>query len=315
MNTEKERILVIGAGVNGSVCAAAFFEAGLDVRILARGHRIAEIRDAGIVIEDPFKKSRRVAKVSVIDRLDPEDLYDYILVVVRNNQVAELLPTLAANCSPNIVFMGNDISGPARIALALGPARAMLGFVIAAGRREGGLIRAMVMKSAAVRLGEIGGAITPRLERLAGIFGEAGFKTELCAEIEDYLLSHAAGVALIAGLVLAHDLDLKALARSTEELRLFVLARREAHEVIRALGRRVVPRSEEINDHVPVFLQVAVLRLLLNSKFGEVGLAWHCSQAPDEIRELIAGLRALVEKAGIPAPAMGKLLGLRSPSS
>ena len=51
--------------------------------VLARGKRYEEVRDEGIVIEDPFKNKRSVTKVPAIDRLDPNDLYDYVLVVVR----------------------------------------------------------------------------------------------------------------------------------------------------------------------------------------------------------------------------------------
>jgi hypothetical protein len=49
----------------------------------------------------------------LISELAPADRYDYILVVVRRNQVSALLPTLAANCSPNVVFMYNNLLGPA----------------------------------------------------------------------------------------------------------------------------------------------------------------------------------------------------------
>ena len=105
MASDNARILVIGAGVNGSVIAARLFERGVDVTVLARGKRLAQIASNGIVIENPFSQKRRVAKARAIGELAPGDAYDYILVVVRRNQVAELLPTLAANTSPNVVFM------------------------------------------------------------------------------------------------------------------------------------------------------------------------------------------------------------------
>jgi hypothetical protein len=53
---------------------------------------------------------------------------------------------------------------------------------------------------------------------------------------------------------------------------------------------------------------VASLRALLNSKLGEVGLAYHVSQAPDEVRQLALELQALVDRAGIPVPAIRKVL-------
>jgi 2-dehydropantoate 2-reductase len=169
---DKAKVLVIGAGVNGSACAAGLFEAGVDVTVLARGERYAQVRDEGIVIENPFGNKRSITKVPVIDRLDPNDLYDYVLVVVRKNQVAELLPVLAQNRSPNIVFMCNNLIGPAESISALGKDRVMLGFVFAGGKREGQIIRAFVIKSAllATPFGEVDGKITPRLIRLAGIF-------------------------------------------------------------------------------------------------------------------------------------------------
>jgi 2-dehydropantoate 2-reductase len=137
------RILVIGAGVNGSVCAARLHAAGVDVTVLARPERRAVLERDGIVIENPFNQRRTAAKVKLIGELLPEDRYDYILVVVRRNQVAALLPTLAANCSPNVVFMYNNLLGPAEIIQAIGRERVVLGFVFAAGKRDGEIIRAI----------------------------------------------------------------------------------------------------------------------------------------------------------------------------
>ncbi|MGB8062489.1 MAG: 2-dehydropantoate 2-reductase N-terminal domain-containing protein [Candidatus Sulfotelmatobacter sp.] len=143
MASDDARILVIGAGVNGSVCAARLFQRGVDVTVLARGQRLAEIESNGIVIENPLSRKRTVTKVGVIGELAPADTYDYILVVVRRNEVAELLPTLAANSSLNIVFMNNNLNGPAEIIAALGTQRPMLGFVFAGGKRDGEIIRAI----------------------------------------------------------------------------------------------------------------------------------------------------------------------------
>jgi 2-dehydropantoate 2-reductase len=306
---DNARILVIGAGVNGSVCAAGFYNAGIDVTVLTRGKRYEELRDEGIVIEDPFKHKRSVTKVPVINRLDPNDLYDYMLVVVRKNQVADLLTVLAQNRSPNIVFMGNNLSGPDEFTRILGKDRVMMGAVYAAGKRDGSLIRAITSKSIAAPFGEVDGTITPRLKRLAGIFRQAGFKVETSTDIVDSQTTHAVGVALIGKLTIKHGCNASALARSGDDLRLFIDGRREAHHVLRALGRRIIPWSEAAIGVIPGFLQVAGLRTLLNSKLGEVGLAWHCSQAPDEIRQLGMELQALVDQAGIPVPAIRKVLG------
>jgi 2-dehydropantoate 2-reductase len=305
---ENARILIIGAGVNGSVCAVELFKAGIDVRVLARGKRFEELRDEGIVIEDPFKHTRRLTRVPVIDRLDADDVYDFMLVVVRKNQAAGLLPVLAENRSANIVFMGNNLTGPQEFVEVLGKERVMMGGVFAAGKRDGSLIRAMIIKSVAVPFGEIDGKITPRLERLAAIFRHAGFKVGLSTHIVDSQLAHGVGVALIASLAMKHGGDIKALARAKDDLKLFVHARREGHRLLRALGH-LVPRSESFMGNVPGFLQIAGLQALLNSKMGEVGLAWHLYQAPDEIQQLIREMQELLDQSNLPVPAIRKVLG------
>jgi ketopantoate reductase len=140
------------------------------------------------------------------------------------------------------------------------------------------------------------------------ILRQPGFKAEPSTHIVDLQATHAAGVALIGKLAIKHGCDTSALARSGDDLKLFVAARREAHRVLRALGHSIVPWSEVAMGIVPDFLQVARLRALLRSRLGEVGLAWHVSQAPDEMQELAMELQALADQAGLPVPAIRRVL-------
>jgi len=304
-------MLVIGAGVNGSVCAAGLHNAGMDVTVLARGKRYEELQNEGIVIEDPFKNKRSVTKVPVTNRLDPNDLYDYVLVVVRKNQVADLLPVLAQNRSPNIVFMTNNLSGPEELARAVGKDRVMMGFVFAGGKRDGSVIRAISgigRSKISSPFGEIDGRITPRLTRLIGVFRQAGLNAKTSSDISNYLATHAAFVAPFAALIIKHGCDTYALARSWADLRLLVDALREAFQVLRATGFKITPPRVNVLSIIPRFALVAALRLFLSTKFAEVGAGWHCSQAPDEMRELARELQALVDRAGLPVPALRRLL-------
>jgi 2-dehydropantoate 2-reductase len=310
MQTDHTRMLVIGAGVNGSAIATLLHKAGVDVKVLARGKRYEEIKEVGIIIENPFNHKRSIAKVPVINRLDPDDLYDFILVVVRKNQVADLLPVLAQNKSPNIVMMGNNLSGPAEFAEVIDKQRILLGTVIAGGKRDGSIIRAIVLASiASVPFGEMDGTITPRLQRLIKTLRSAGIKAKATTDMIDHQLTHAAGVALIGTLVMKYQCDLSALTRSTEDMKTFVDARREAHQVLRALGHTIVPGSEGAIKFIPRFLQVMAMRWLLRSKMGEVGLAYHVSQAPDEVQQLALELSLLADQSGLPVPAIRKIIG------
>jgi 2-dehydropantoate 2-reductase len=314
MASDNARILVIGAGVNGSVCAARLFERCVDVTVLARGKRLAEIESNGIVIENPFSQKRRVAKARVIGELTPGDTYDYILVVVRRNQVAELLPALAANRSPNVVFMNNNLNGPAEIVAALGAQRPMLGFVFAGGKRDGEIIRAIGPFDHSLMptpFGEINGTVTPRLKRLVDLLNRAGLRSKVSTNVVDYLATHAAGVAVLAPLAVKYKADIRALARSPEEIKLMAAAMRETNAVLKALGRKIVPSGQQLLNRMPAFALEFLLRLLFNSKFGEVGAAWHAQQAPDELLALADDLRAAVIRSGVPAPAIRKVLDMK----
>jgi 2-dehydropantoate 2-reductase len=260
MTSDSARILVIGAGVNGSVCAAWLSEHGVDVTVLARGKRLAEIQSSGIVIENAFSQRRTVARVRAIGELAPGDTYDYVLVVVGRNQVAELLPTLAANNSPNVVFMNNNLAGPGEIVAALGSERPMLGFVFAGGKRDGEIIRVIgpfahsLMRTP---FGEIDGTVTPRLKRLVNLLNGAGLRAKVSTHIVDYLATHASGVAVLGPLVMKHGGDVKVLARSSDDLKLAAAAMREtleaggrsnARDLAGAEGARTQDRARRPSD-------------------------------------------------------------------
>ena len=304
-----ERILVIGAGVNGSICAVRLFDAGINVTLLARGARFTFIKEQGVIIEDPFKNTRTVTKVPVIDALRPDDGYDYILIVVRKNQVPDLLPVLAVNKSPNLVFMVNNPEGPAKFMEALGAERVMLGFVFGAGKREGDIIRAISPKGLATPFGELSGEKTARLRRLVAILRSAGLNARAESRMNDWLAAHAALVAPFAFLLIKHGTDNYALAKSKEDLRALVEGMRETLAVLRALGHRIIPGSTNIIRIVPRFILVPLVRAFMSARIAEVGGAWHCSQAPDEMAELARELKSMVERSGFPVPTLRRILG------
>lgn len=70
------RLLIYGAGVIGSLYAKLFVDAGYNVTIYARGNRLKELNDKGLLCEE--KNTIRTIKVSVIDKLADNDCYDFI---------------------------------------------------------------------------------------------------------------------------------------------------------------------------------------------------------------------------------------------
>jgi 2-dehydropantoate 2-reductase len=67
------RVLIIGAGVIGSFNAARLAGGGVDVTLLARGRRLEDLREHGIVLENAFSRRQSVTHVPLIQRLEPGD--------------------------------------------------------------------------------------------------------------------------------------------------------------------------------------------------------------------------------------------------
>jgi hypothetical protein len=102
-----KRVLIIGAGVIGGFDAARLKRGGVDVTLLARGRRLAELREHGVVLEDALSGRHSITHVPLVDRLEPTDEYDLAVVIVRRNQICSVLPMLARNQNiPSVLFLG-----------------------------------------------------------------------------------------------------------------------------------------------------------------------------------------------------------------
>jgi 2-dehydropantoate 2-reductase len=101
------KVLLVGAGVIGSFNAARLFCGGVDVTLLARGERLAALREHGVVLEDWRTAHRSVIPVPAVGGIEPGSGYDLAVVIVRRDQVASVLPLLAAAPSiPSVLFLG-----------------------------------------------------------------------------------------------------------------------------------------------------------------------------------------------------------------
>ena len=98
------KILIYGAGVIGSLYAVLFSKnKNTDVSVYARGKRLEELCENGLRYCD--KDTVKVANVRIIDAVKDDDIYDYIFLTVRENQLYKALEELRVNRSQNIVTM------------------------------------------------------------------------------------------------------------------------------------------------------------------------------------------------------------------
>src|SRR5579859_3960130 len=165
-NLHHMNILVYGAGVIGSVYAARLSEAGYQVALLARGRRAEALRTQGVLLEDASCGQRSMTPVPIVEHLAPTDHYDVVIVTVRLDQLASILPELAANRTiPTVLFLLNNPAGLQRLAM-LEPQRVVFGFPSVAGARQGDIISYRVApRPLSMTLGKEEGCVTPRLRQ------------------------------------------------------------------------------------------------------------------------------------------------------
>ena len=101
------RILIYGAGVIGSLYAALLAKAGYDISIYARGKRLEVLKNNGLL----YKKDQSIikAEIKILGKVPNDDIYDYVLLTVRENQLYEALAELKHNKSNTIVTMVNSL--------------------------------------------------------------------------------------------------------------------------------------------------------------------------------------------------------------
>jgi len=312
------RILVYGTGPLGSLFAARLQAAGHDVSILARGQRLADLREYGIVLEDALTGERTTTRVNVVEELAPDNAYDLIIVLMRKNQVTAILPVLAANQhTPNVLFMGNNAAGPDEYISALGRERVLMGFGGAGGMRAGHVMRYIAEargRKATVTLGELDGRITPRLTEIASVFESAGFQAVLSPNIDAWLKSHAAVISPIALALYMVGGDNYRLARTRDAVVLGIRALRESFRVLHALDIPITPPALRMYDWIPEPILVPLVQRLFNTRSAEIAVAGHASAARDEMKQIADEFKTLTHSTTIPTPILDRLYTYIDPS-
>jgi ketopantoate reductase len=313
------RILFYGAGPLGSLMAARLVEVGHDVVVLARGQRLADLRQHGIVLENDQTGEREVTRVDVIEELAPDDTYDLIMVVMRKNQALQILPDLAANKTQTVLFMMNNVTGFDDLVVELGRERVMVGFPLAGGIREGHVMRVIPADEQPVweiPVGEVDGRITARTRRIAAILeGMRGYKVQIRTDMDAWLKYHAAVVVPLSGSLYAADIDRERVDRTPDALVLGIRAMKEAVRGLRLAGVPPSPSVMRAIEWLPEPLLITLVHKLATAKRFEVSVYGHPQAARDEMGFLMDELMELLKSSGIETPYLDQLAPYFDPAA
>jgi ketopantoate reductase len=315
------RILVYGAGPLGSLFAARLQQGGNEVSILARGQRLLDLREHGIVLVDVQSMEQTVTEVNVVEALAADDAYDLVLVIMRKNHALQILPVLEGNRhAPHVLFLMNNAAGPEALVEALGQDRVLTGFPGAAGYREGHIVHHLAgtkHDKAHVLLGEVNGRITDRTREVAHILDSApGLEAEIRTDMDAWLKYHVALLfPSLAPALYAAGVDNYRLARTRDLVVLATRAMREGFRVLRWLGLSVTPSKFKVIVWLPEPILVLVVQRLLANPLMETALVKHAEAARSEVMHLIEEFMTLARSTPIPTPTIDRLLQFYEPDA
>jgi 2-dehydropantoate 2-reductase len=310
------KILVCGAGIQGSYLSSTLYSHGLDVALLARGSRLEDIEQNGVRLA--YHPSDEIVSISV-PTISPDELtssYDAYIVTMQKHQAIEFSSTLSDVVSDStVVYLGNNGKSTVDYEKYVPAQNIILGFLGMGGYRRENHMQILAVDSVKVWLGTTSNEAFSRLENVVSLVQEAGLKPELPSDIDAWLKCHLAFVLPIAGAIYGANADNYRLARTAGLLRLAHRGLKEAFQVIKKLGYPIMPRKMRLITRLPEWLAIRVYSKRFATEEAEIALAGHARSAQSEMKYIFEEFKELMKQANIPTPHLDYLLKLTMPGA
>ncbi len=272
------RVLVLGAGVVGSVYAARLMTAGHEVAHAARGARAAVLDREGVRLRTGDEELAARPRIVAAD--EPLPTADLTIVAVRATQLDGALSVLGSHRSPAVAFLQHLGPHAERVRSVVGADRTVLAFP-----GIGGLIR----PDGPVEYVEIAAqpttidATAVQAGRLREAIGSTGMRTALEPDIAAWFATHAVFVACLGAGVLSRGGEAPALAADSAQLRRVVRAVHEGFAVLDGRGTTVTPTALRVLfSRMPRWFAAAYWRRALRGPVGTVAIAPHTRASRDD---------------------------------
>jgi len=180
------KIAIVGCGAMGSVYAALFASAGHEVwAIDAWREHVEAMRERGLRLEGA--SGERTVKLNASTEARDAGPCDLVILATKAMQVESAASSIRNSSllgsETPVLSIQNGLGGPDTAGSILGRERVMVGVVGGFGASIKAPGHAHHNGMELVRLGEFGGPITPRLEKVADAWRGAGFRVKLFDDI------------------------------------------------------------------------------------------------------------------------------------
>ena len=296
------RILIYGAGVIGSLYAALFAEAGYDTSIYARGKRFEALRNNGLLYKKNQEINPKVKKRTdfyenidlwcgcdwILGELPNDDIYDFVLLTVRENQLYEALTELKNNKSNTIVTMINSLDSYNKWEDIVGKGRILPAFPGAGGSiNDDGILDAALTPRLIqpTTFAEISGNKSERTKQFSETLRHAHIPYKKVTDMHLWQLCHLAMVVPIAD-AYYESADPEKVEKEWKIMRKTAERLKRNFNFLRKQKGKLSPWKMNIFCFLPLSFLTIMLAVTFGSSFGDKFMYQHAMKAPDEMREL-----------------------------
>ena len=230
------RIAVLGSGGIGGYYGALLAKAGHDVSFIARGAHLEAMQQRGLTLRTPDGDSTiPVTAVADTGTVGAVDLVLFCVKSYDTGPAAQALAPLMARDTAVVSFQ-NGVDNVQAIASVVGSGAVLIGVVYNALQLAGPGLVQRTGGDGKIVLGELGGALTERVQRIASAFQQTGVAHQVSTDIDRVLwekflfIAGVGGVTALArsgiGPLLASPGGRTLLTTSCEEIAAVALAER-----------------------------------------------------------------------------------------
>jgi 2-dehydropantoate 2-reductase len=288
------KIAIVGCGAMGSVYAALLGAAGHEVwAIDAWREHVEAMRSQGLRLEGA--SGDRTVRLHATTQAAEAGPCDLVIIATKSMHVEPAAESVRALLGPDTLVLSiqNGLGGPDTAARVLGRERLLVGVVGGFGASMRGPGHAHHNGWELVRLGELSGPITPRLEKVAEVWRSGGFKVKCFDDIDQLVWEKLICNVCFSGTCALTEYTIAQVMNDPDAWEVASGCAKEAYAVARAKGVRL-----DIEE------PVAYVRNF-GSKIPDA--------RPSMLLDHMAGRMSEIDAINGAIPVAGKALGVATP--
>jgi 2-dehydropantoate 2-reductase len=195
------RILIVGAGAIGGYFGGRLLEAGRDVTFLVRPGRAEELDRSGLVVRSPLGNILYPSPPVVMTPM-PDHTFDLILLSCKAYDLDGAMNAFAAAVGPETLILPllNGMAHLDRLAARFRPESVLGGQCLISLDRDASGAILHLNDTNQLSFGELSGALTPRILKVAEALADAGFDANLSQQIVQEMWEKWCFIATGAGI-------------------------------------------------------------------------------------------------------------------